>query len=88
MGRCKDCRWWRPDYFFDWIGECGKKTGIHGEGKGACEDFEKKDAIEFCWCRDCRITFHISERSRHEGHELYCGVHIDSDAHEYTSSGD
>lgn len=88
MGSCKECKWWRPDYFFDNLGECEKKTGIHPETKASCESFEKKLETEFCWCRDCKVTFHFSERELHNGHNFFCKPRVDSDAHEYTSAGD
>lgn len=88
MGCCRNCKWWRPDYFFDELGECEKIAGIHKEGEKACLEFEEKTETEFCWCRDCRVTFHLSEKGAHKGHDFYCRVHIDSDSHEYTSTGD
>jgi len=88
MGNCKGCRWWRPDYFFDDLGECEKKPGIHREDEAACEMFEVKKENEFCWCRDCKVTFHASERGLHRGHNFFCRTRVDPDVHEYTSTGD
>ena len=87
MPSCKECRWWKPDVFFAYIGECEKIGRVSQEDK-SCNDFELKHDADFMWCRDCRITIHRSERVRHKGHGLFGHVHVDYDAHEYTSAGD
>ena len=88
MPNCKECRWWKPDTFILYLGECEKKGRASLEGEGPCEAYALKKREEFMWCSDCRTTVHRSERARHRGHDLFVAVHVDSDAHEYTQAGD
>jgi hypothetical protein len=89
MPSCKVCRWWRPDIFFVYIGDCNKKPNAFEDDNKSCFDYEPvKVETEFMWCSDCMVTFHKSELGRHRQHDIHSSFHVDFDAHEYVCGGD
>jgi acetyl-CoA carboxylase beta subunit len=89
MPSCKDCRWWRPDIFFIYIGDCSKKLSAFDKDNESCNEYEENRVdADFVWCSDCMTTVHKSELSKHRNHVVYCNVHVDYDAHEHISAGD
>lgn len=89
MPRCKDCKHWKPDIFFSYMGNCSERKVAIGDGEGPCKEFKlKENTEEFLWCRDCRMIIYRAEKGRHRGHELFSSFHIDYDAHELTRTGD
>lgn len=85
---CKKCRWWKPDAFLTFVGECEKRGILKNEAEGLCEHFVEEVESEFMYCSDCRETFHKSEMELHRGHIVHKGAHVDEDAHEYIWAGD
>jgi len=88
MPTCKECKYWKPDVFIEYLGECDKKGGATHSSDLKCEVYEVKTDSEFMWCCECRTTVHKSEKHAHEGHSLHASTHTDHDAHEYISAGD